>query len=406
MYIFAIFFAILPGFMISKGTVFQERFPHLYRGFDIDVYFLFIFYTLLLPLGLYTGRLIVKNFDTKIPSRSHPNKRMSMIIFGIIIYSILYFNWLDSIPLISAISEGLTKNQIGELRLNVTHQMSKHGEVPRIFGYWRAILQYISLSVFIYLFSARSKNFFDWLFVFFWGALVAFFLTYTTEKAPLIYMFIAIVFSLALQKKIQAKTIISSGVISFIILMIFYSAFMKVNLFESPKYILKRIALQTASMYHQVDYFQENGFTWFNSTHMNYLVENTISPNQISYIEMYPQNAEKGQIGSAGGLSIGKLFVGYSWFAIPLFFFITILYGALDGILLSTIYSKHNDKYSRWIHFAFYCGCSAFFIQALVSNVFTIFEIPTIVPRRLYPLAACYLFLIKLEALHIKILRK
>ena len=108
MYIFAIFFAILPGFMISKGTVFQERFPHLYRGFDIDVYFLFIFYTLLLPLGLYTGRLIVKNFDTKIPSRSHPNKRMSMIIFGIIIYSILYFNWLDSIPLISAISEGLT----------------------------------------------------------------------------------------------------------------------------------------------------------------------------------------------------------------------------------------------------------------------------------------------------------
>ena len=152
--------------------------------------------------------------------------------------------------------------------------------------------------------------------------------------------------------------------------------------------------------------FSECVFIYTKIKHIYNRIIIKITANQISYIEMYPQNAEKGQIGSAGGLSIGKLFVGYSWFAIPLFFFITILYGALDGILLSTIYSKHNDKYSRWIHFAFYCGCSAFFIQALVSNVFTIFEIPTIVPRRLYPLAACYLFLIKLEALHIKILRK
>ena len=90
-YLLAMFLAIIPGYQISRGEFYDSRFSH---GLDVDVYLLYLLFSVLFPAGLAFGQLAGKNHFVFARERSKYGRRINITLAFIAVYSILYFIWI------------------------------------------------------------------------------------------------------------------------------------------------------------------------------------------------------------------------------------------------------------------------------------------------------------------------
>lgn len=402
-YLVALVLAILPGYYIAEGDVFRESNPSLFRGFDYEIYFIYLFFSILMPMGLLLGRLLSSNLYLEIPERSFIRYKMIFLTLFLIVYSLAYYYWVPTIPLWEMIKGNLDFMQLSFARSSITHALGSAYSVPILFGYWRMVIQVFAITIFIYWLNCfRFNKVSHYFYIFFLFILISYGHLFTLEKAPFIYFVIAIIFNYYFSKRvpINFKTIyIAFGLV--LLVSVMYYFFMKASPYTVFQSISRRLLVQTSSIYDQINYIRENGYLLFDNMKMNYINEHPLDVSRWSFARIYPKSFNYGIVGSAGGLSIANLYFSFSSLGFFVFFVMMVLYGFIDGVFITSIlYSKSTKTF---INKAFYISISSYFILVLVSDVFLLIQFPTIVSRGFYPIILFYFFLAKLESLRIRI---
>jgi len=403
-YLCTFFLAILPGYFIATGDVFLVLQPHLYRGFDITIYFIYLLLAMLMPAGLLLGRLIANRYEFTIPGRCILVPKIFVISISVIVYTFLYYAWLPVIPINEAIMGTMKGLSLVVARLEVTHQLGCTGyTVPRLFGYWRPMLQPISIAIFIfwiqYLNLKKPLNFIMILLGF---TFVLYGQIFTLEKAPVIYFIMALIISLCLIRKIRFfKAFVFVSILAVFCMLFMYYYFMQVGIQDLIRSFVHRAMSGTASIYDQILYVKNSGLLFISNMHMNYVNENPIDVSIWSFYRLNTKAAAVGAIGTSGGLSLAELYFSFSYFGAIVYFIMVTFYGFFDGFLLS-LYSYEKDTATKNIHLGIYAVFCTLYMAVLMNNVFYIFEFPTIVSRYFYPVVFIYIILFKLESIKIR----
>ena len=410
MYVLAFLFIMLHGYEIASGNAIR---PALSRGFDIEIYFLYLSYVVLLPLGLIAGNFYGKSFRVECHDRKNTKFRVYSVLLFIVIYALLYFCWLPYIPVNSILTGSGDIGALAIERINITHQLGLHNTIPFPFRYWRNFLQPVFLIIFAYLLlSSQNKPLFHKIFLFFVFLFLVYCSVFTLEKAPMVYIIIALMMVALIKKgNLRLSKILGYVVLLIIIMIIMYHFFMgaKAETFTQPFSIIwDRISRQSVSTYIQIEYVRDHGFLLFKGIDLpilkHFIDYGYTNPSKWAYEILMPAYANAGAVGAAGGMSLAQLYFCFSWFSIPIFFLFVCAYGFFDSLFLNSIYSERSSMTARKIHMAFYVGLSSYYSMALASSVFLLFAFPTVFNPSVFFFLLLYMYLMNIAKL--KVYRK
>lgn len=398
MYVFSIILIQIPGYHISLGEGFE---PISSRGFDIDIYLLYMSFIVLTPAGLILGNLCGKNIGVRTHERKYFEIYIVISLVFIIVYSLAYFMWLPEIPLNSLLKGDVGVLEVTISRVAITHQLSELMEIPFVFRYWRNFLQSLFLIIFLYVFlkyfkgSLLKKSLILLLF-----AYLGYCFLFTLEKAPFLEILIAIFIVSFIQRKLPLMKFLIFAGIFFISTFAMYIYFMGVELDNNLNLfslVWERLGKQSVSTYFEIEYIREHGFLLFNGINMPIInklfILDYVDIGRWAYEFMFPGYTEMGTVGAAGGMSLAELYFCFSWFSLPIFFVFTIIYGFFDAVFLNAVFSERSTEKARKIHLSFYAAISALYSFAISSSVFMLFAFPTIFnPSIIFILALYYCF--------------
>jgi hypothetical protein len=395
MYVLSVILIQIPGYQISLGEGFEAVSS---RGFDLDIYLIYISFIILTPAGLMLGNLCGKNIGVRTQERKYFDIYIVISLIFIIVYSLAYFTWLPEIPLNSMLKGDVGILEVTISRVAITHQLSELMETPFVFRYWRNFLQSLFLIIFLYVFLKHfGGSLLEKLFIFLLFVYLGYCFLFTLEKAPFLEILIAIFMVSFIQRKFPLiKFLIFIGIF-FISTFAMYIYFMGVeldNYFELFSLVWERLGKQSVSTYFEIEYIRENGFLLLNGIKMPIInkifILDYVDIGRWAYEVMFPGYTEMGTIGAAGGMSLAELYFCFSWFSLPLFFIFTIIYGFFDAVFLNAVFSERSTEKARKIHLAFYAAISALYSFAISSSVFMLFAFPTIFNPSIFFILALY----------------
>lgn len=378
LYLYA-FATILPyGYKIAAGDITPNKFS---AGFNIDLYILYMFHAVMLPLGLISGNFFGRYVKFRTSLKRNTRLKVNILIFACIFYAIVYFLWLPVIPLKSLILNGFSEAYLD--RIYVTHQFGKISSIPFLFRYHNLILRGLLFLLYLmvlsfYIKGVRKIGSDFWVMIF--SGFVLFCFIYTLEKSQGIVFLSACIFLIALDKKIELKHILLSGLIVLAAIhleLILLNDWNFYDLHLTMDYLFgHRLPMQSSSTYLQMQYLEDNGFLYFSGIRV------PILHNFIGYVdfskeamkELAPNYSAKGLVGAAGGSAIVFLYICFSWFAVPLFFIFSFLYGCFDRVMIGAMH--RSIGWANIMNKAFYAYIVASFYYALGSNVFAVFSVP------------------------------
>jgi len=409
MYVLAFLLIMLHGYEIASGDAIR---PALNHGFDNEIYFLYLAYVILLPLGLIAGNIYGKSFRVECHARKNTKFRVYSTLLFIVIYALLYFHWLPYIPINSILTGSGDIGALAIERINITHQLGL-SYIPFPFRYWRNFLQPVFLIIFMYLLlSSQNKSLFYKIFLLFVFLFLVYCSVFTLEKGPMVYIIIALMMaSLIKKEKISFFKLSGYMVLAIIAIAVMYNFFMGTEMesFTQPLSIVwDRISKQSVSTYIQIEYVRDHGFLSIRGIKMpilhHFIDYGYTDPSKWAYEILMPAYANAGAVGAAGGMSLAQLYFCFSWFSFPIFFLFVCLYGFFDSLFLNSIYSERSSKTAKTIHMAFYIGLSSYYSMALASSVFLLFAFPTVFNPSVFFFLLLYMYLMNITKL--KVYRK
>jgi hypothetical protein len=401
-YVASFILIILPGYFVSSGELLPAS---LQRGFDFDVFLLYLTFSILLPVGLLSGNVLGQRVRLGFQARRGVSLNVFFVLSLITIYSVMYFKWLPSIPFNEIFSEGVGARDLVDLRVSITHQLGENEQLPFLFRYWRNILQNFFLVVFLFYYaeSEKKKSIYK-AFVFIVFCYLAYCHIFTMEKAPIIFVIAAIFITRSFVFLPNMKNMIKYAFIISIMIVFMYVYFMSVPFDLVLANIFRRLAVQSASVYVAVEYLRECGFLWFQGVPMpilNRILDlGFVDMGEITYKLIYPQFADTGTVGSAGGMSLAQLYYAFSWFCIPIFLFISVLYGWFDRVLVNSV-CFCTDGAEKNLAIAFYATFCSKYCMAMVSTVFLLFSFPIIFNPSFLLLISLFFVLFKVGKLRL-----
>ena len=361
-YFYCISFVLvmLPGYFVAAGTVDDIIFNNFNRGFDFE---LFLIYILLL------------------------------------IYGLLYFMWLPVNPLNTLIMTGDLSSAY-EARMKVTHGLNDQFDLPFLFRYWRTVLQLVSLVIFLlYIYVYREKNIktvFVKLLLFFF---VVYNFIFTLEKAPFLNFMLILLFMSVFLNGIRINKIFNIRNLLLGFSGVFVLSFiMNIEMVSFFDYILPRLAKQTSSNYLQIEIIRQDGFLglsgikskWLMLLEIDYIDTSKMVMNQLD-----PNNVGKGLIGAAGGMSLSQLYFSLGSFAFPIYFLFIFSIGFSDNIILKSIFHKSNRS-ALEISAVFYSVFSVWYSEYALSSIFAFYSATYVLSPETFILLLIYFLFIKI----------
>lgn len=403
-YAVAVVMVMIPGYSISMGQSTLIVRYGLSRGFDRDLYLIYLAYSVMLPVAIVGGNGRARRLYLKAYPRELIRARARFLVVLSIMYGILYFLWLPVVPINTFIKGGSSAVDLAERRIEVTHQQASGQNLPLVFRYWRVVIQDVSLALFTYLLLTTNRR--RILSMIPLGALFMFLIygaVFTLEKAPLGYIVICICIAPSLSRdnrvlmgssthrqrstrRLRHSSLLRAGLLlgSYIAtLFAMFRGFMgaeMASLAQGVSTLWSRISAQTASTYVEIQMCREMGFLGFRGIDMPILKHlfdygYTNLSTSVSAI-LDPVLASRGYVGAAGNMSLASLYFCFSWFSLPIFLGLVFLVGYFDRLFMNSIRQASGE--ARAVGVAFYSAFSALRILAPTGSLFDIFAIPTI----------------------------
>ena len=392
----------LAGPYIAQGLYYG------YNKIDWRIYFLYLLFAIIVPIGLISGKRI--SIKTSSYNYSVSDKLLYlMMLFTLLYCSMFLYTIRDSIPLFLLLKgEGATFVKIA--RLQTTDSLRVFYDVPLIFRYKDivfGVLVYFLFSILHVKYLMNKKKYKSCFWLYFLSTLL--FVMYSTEKAPLLYLIIIIIFNLyAVKIKSTSsnidnlkytnkykRIIISVIVIGLTTFVFIYTFFMGIeNIEEAITSVFKRAFVgQSCGTYIQMQMLDSfyngslNGdgiaLTFIDSI----LDRKIINLSRIGYAEIFSSYAEVAGPGTIGTMPMFYFYSNFGWIiSFVLVFLISFLTGILDK-RQCRIVSIATDK---TLPIAIYSVLVVFFIQGYMGNMSVIFQFPFIIAPNLF---AFYIFI-------------
>jgi len=385
---YAFILAIWPGFSVAEGSAQRDIAQNYYRGFDQDLYWLYLTFAVLAPFSLYLGQACGHDRHLKTTPRKGYDRRTIALLWATVVYGIAYLVWLPELPLTLLIMSGdLSGAEIA--RLSVTHNLSQNESLPFVFRYWRSILQSGLVAFFIYYVSTRGgRTIPQKLLLITLFAFTSYCLLFTLEKEPffsfLVALFVArflrdhinlgqsTIFQVLRPKRLAMAIAIAATTVYV------YGLFTGAPL-DAISGLAGRLTGQTASDYLQIESVRTGGFLGWQGVPMGFLgrlldVE-LIDPSKLAIVTLYPELAALHGTGAAGGMSLAQLYWILGWWCVPVFSLAVFGIGLADRLTINTITHPTNRAMVH-INIAYYAAFCASFALAITSSVFVVYGIP------------------------------
>lgn len=368
---------VIPGYHISAGIADSVIFDNFYRGFDFDLYLIYLATAVMVPIGILFGNAIVGGKYIAVQLHRRFELRWKISVFVCIVYGVLFFVWLPEVPLYK-LFQGSSLLDLAYSRLFITHGFVDLNP-PLPFRYWRNILQvYVVVLFIIFLVTekkmGRNIRYFRLLIFFIFTSWCLFF---TLEKASFAYFLFSIflVFSiikhgrfintLRYKDVLKFKGFVFIGIF-FLFILLMYSFFMGSVDVMGP---FSRMLRQTSSNYLQIQYVRDLGYSGvggLGSIVFNYLgAEKVVDFSKIAIIDIYPSKHSSELSGSAGGMFATNIYFMFGWVSLPLTFLYLVGLGIFDKIFCNSAFNQKNVNSSPVLISFYVIYCSWYPMYAL-----------------------------------------
>ena len=397
-FVVGLFVQTLPGYYIATG----ESLPALSRGFDPEIYWIFVTFAITLPAGLLLGYAVAGDMRLTMRPRASLSARMLLVLCGIVAYGLLYFRWLGDIPLNAILLGSHDLLAAVVRRVEITHQLGQMTNLPVVFRYWRVVLQLFLLIVFLYYLQYLRHGTLNRLILVALFGFLTYAALFTLEKGPYLYTLVAL-FLFRAERGLRPLTVLTFGVLGIAVVYLMYLFFMGANVDTWYLPLLdagSRLSAQSGSVYVQVEYVRAHDFLWLRGLDLQFarrLIDNDyIDLSVWSYAQLSPEYSAMGVVGAAGGNAFAQLYFMFSWLAVPLFLAFVTAYAFLDRVASNTLEAGQLDPKTRMIVRSFYVALIPFTAIAFVGSVFSIFGVPTV-------LNSAYMFVLFFFALFVRL---
>jgi hypothetical protein len=381
-YVFAYITAILPGYEIASGDFYGGRFS---RGFDEDLYYIYLLFSWLFPMFLLFGNIIGKRYYIFTVARTRLHLRVLISLAAIFIYSGAYYLWLPENPLNNLIFGRTSLYDLAIQRIQITHQLGDFElNVPFAFRYWRNLMQNLFFILVIYaILECKKNNRFSKSSIFLLIFALLYNLTFTLEKASLIYFIISLFSLKLLNDKVNLKLLLLGLLVVILALVLMITLFMgATNIYDALDALFTRLTEQTCSTYLQIEYIRQNGFLIFRGIYtpfVNYLFPNYyIDLSKIAYETFFSTRDSGNPVGSAAGMALADLYFMFSWYSLPIYALLMCVYGFMDAALNNSTNCIALTSETRTINTSFYIYFMSTFSLMLTGTVFGILSPPFI----------------------------
>ena len=369
---------VFPGYPISLGTIDPVILSKFNRGFDLELYIIYLLSALIIPFGLILGNLMAGSTYVPVSLNKGFRLRWGLALIFCLVYSFFYFQWLPRIPIFDWVF-GADYFQIARSRLLITHGLHSL-DPPVLFRYWRHVIQLLFLVLFLIAFGGRLFNGKSPLTIGLASLFFAstFFLVFTFEKAPLIYFLISIyiVFSVVrkgglvghrgIVKAFDLKFIFLASIL-LVVIFLMYHFYMDAGL----KSVLNRLGSQTASNYLQIEIVRQLGYSGLSGLGSSLLsllgVESAINYSKEAILMMYPSYNDAGLSGASGGMFLTNLYFYFGLKAFPLSVFYLVVLGVIDRLFSNSVFHYRNLGSSVVMASFYSIFCVWFSMRALSS---------------------------------------
>ncbi|MCG3714140.1 hypothetical protein N5915_00965 [Arcobacter lacus] len=409
---FSLLFAMIitiPGYFIAHGVVNEVIYNKFYRGFDFELYLLYLIFLPVIVMSLLLGQVMASKIYIKFEARKNFLSKVKVVFFVLVIYSIAYLYWLPIIPLNDLVLSSTDKIVNSLARNLITHGLGSIEDLPFLFRYWRNVTNYFLPILFYYYIIYNKNEKHGSMFILIFFIFVLYMQIFTLEKAPALVFLIGITLTKYYsdmyyklfynqKKSIPFFKILSILFLIIILFIFFYKITMNVdgNLLKD---IFLRIADQSSSNYIQIEYVREVGFLGFSGIHMPILSSlfdiKIQDPSKYAIMQLYPAFFDGEIAGSAGGMSLTNLYYIIGWYAIPTLFLFVTIFAFIDKLLVNSIFNKYNVKTFHF-NISFYIIFILVFSRSVGSNIWMVFSIPTVLSANLIVILCFYFLFIKI----------
>jgi hypothetical protein len=394
---------ILPGYYIAMG----KALPSIDRGFDLEVYWIYLAFTLALPAGLLMGHLLGANVGLNLRLRRNEHWRVWLVAAGTLIYGLLYIHWLGTVPLNDLLFGSHDLLAVVVRRVQITHQLGGMENLPVLFQYWRVVLQMFALILFIYFVQYLGRGTINRAVMVVMFALLTYAYVFTLEKAPYLYALTAL-YLLRAERTFRVRSALLFAGVGLLAVYVMYVSFMGSSTevwYEPFAEIGSRISAQSASVYAQIEYVRDNGFIWLRGLDLQFarrfFDNDYIDLSVWAFRELSPEYVKLGVVGAAGGNAFAQLYFMFSWLALPFFFVAVVAYGFADRVVANTINSDLLDKRTTMIVRSFYIALIPFTALGFAGSVFTVFGVPTLLNSALILLIIFFAGYVKISSIQL-----
>lgn len=381
-----------------------------YNKLDATLYILFAANALLIPIGLIVGKRL-KSRRVKPYNSSVSDGLIKILIAFIIVYAAGFFYVIrGNIPLLLLLS-GKGAYEVAIARLQVTHNLTAYYSIPFIFRYYSMIFGFLSLYVFSvlfvkYLYNKKKYKRIFWIYFF----VVLFLQFYATEKVPLVYVTIIIIYDLYMVKiryawseylsnvnavkdeKKKRKTwrrlrgFVIAGVISFFFLYTFFMGIGGIN--NGIISIINRAFVQQSSSVYLQKLTLDNYYggclygKGVTLTIIDSLIRRTpVNLSKLAYAQQYSAYVKLGGTGAAGSIGIFDLYANYGMpIALIILFVIAVVTGKIDKHMCNTI----EKSPCKELPIAYQSMLIYIFFQGYLGHFQAFFQLPFIIAPSLF----------------------
>lgn len=397
---------VFAGVYISKGIKYG------YDEIDWDLYYMYLLFAVIVPLGFIFGKKIKKNISVREETVS--DGFLKILVAFVSIYFIGFLLIIrGNIPLFMIFKGDFTA-AVKVARLQTTDNLSTYYNIPFIYRYKDIIFDVITYYLFsiIHVKYLKNKTVYRKLF-WFYTVVAVLILTYTTEKAPIFYLLLIIMYDYYLvrvvsnqdydmyalwyAKKSKRRIFIlgALGILAFLFMYTFFMGFEDLNSgFGSM--IERAFVGQSSGVYLQKKILDSTygGCLYGKGLPLTLLDSifgrKTVNLSREVYALLFSSYVKQGGAGTTGTMPLFYLVSNLGWLlGIILMFIIATVTSLIDRTMIYRIRNLKDNELSIATQSMFLI----IFIQTFMGNMTKAYQLPFLIAPDLFNvLAMKYIF--------------
>ncbi|RTR32529.1 hypothetical protein [Shewanella atlantica] len=355
------------------GTLFLDT--KFYHGFDLEIYSIYILFSILLPLSVLFGDKLAKNCRIKVVERQGGITFNLVILLFVVIYTIILIRkvGVGNLPNVAI----LTGNWQDVISLKFKLASGEYGLIVSKFDTF--LLPFV-LYLFLYVVIAKQKLLHGCRHIIFMVVLsiFLFYATVRVSRAGIVYYILS---GYLFSKMLSRKNVLGVGIIFILAILVFTFQMFghgDKTILESVDSVLDRMVYQHAFIYVQNQISNTGIYSTIDLINIPGLAQifgqEYVNMSKEAYLAFYNNDYS----GGTAGLGFAQLYFAFGYSSAIIWMLFMIVFFFVESILFNGIEASRAEGNNYKSLSAFYYTLTALFCVAILSNVYSFFSFSTL----------------------------